>query len=630
MAFVAATMSVAMVPFAAQPVAALAAYIHVNTTADTDAADGYCSLREAIIATNVGSGYRECTAGTTGTDTIFLDVSPINVTSELPTFAVPVFIDSYLGGPRAEIHGPGSGTALKLQGGGTSAVRNLKIDNFATAIYSISIGLTVTGSLIGPNTSKGIWLESNGSSATIGGTNGVSANQCTGDCNLISGNASAGILATGENLTIKGNWFGVDATGMSAVPNGEALELNGGGTATIGGPTAAERNIISGSTSRAMWLASCTCTVQGNYIGTNVAGTAAVPNANGVIFGGPSQTIGGPNAGEGNVISGNTGYGIYIQSNSGNVNIEGNKIGTKPGGGALGNGGDGIFLDNGDQGNEHVHIGSTAAGGGNLIAYNGANGVRINGPLAQYDSVRGNSIHDNAGAGIVLEGSANEAIAPPAVLGVSPVHGTACSGCIVDVYSDSADEGATFQGTAVADGSGNWTYSGSVSGPHVTAVATNANGSSSQFSAPFSLAQKKPDGRIRKGSGSYVGNNIYNTTGLNQTKSGTTTRGNTISFTVSIQNDATTADTFKVLAAGTTVTGYTIRYFYGTTDITTAVVAGTYTTPTVGATGKFLIKAKVTIGNAAATGSSATRLVTITSVGDSAKKDAVKFIAKRS
>ena len=46
-------------PLAAQPVAALAAYIHVNTTADTDAADGYCSLREAIIATNVGGGYRE-------------------------------------------------------------------------------------------------------------------------------------------------------------------------------------------------------------------------------------------------------------------------------------------------------------------------------------------------------------------------------------------------------------------------------------------------------------------------------------------------------------------------------------------------------------------------------------------
>jgi CSLREA domain-containing protein len=617
----------------AQPAAATAADIHVNTTSDTDTADAFCSLREAIIATtsHKGSTYNGCTPGASGTDTIYLDVSPINVTTDLPTFGVPININSNLGGPRAEIHGPGSGTALKLQGGGASTVRNLKIDNFATAIYSISSSLTVTGSIIGPNSSKGIWLEGNGGTATIGGTTGVSTNACTGDCNLISGNASAGILSAGNTLTVKGNWFGVDATGTSAVANGEALEMNGVATATIGGTTAAERNIISGSTTRGLWIGTCTCTVQGNYIGTNAAGNAAIPNVVGIVAGGQNQTIGGTAAGAGNVISGNEDDGIYVLSHqSGTLNILGNKIGVKAGGGALPNGGNGINLDNGEQGDEHVVIGSTTAGAGNVIAFNSVNGVRINGSVAKYDSVRGNSIHDNDGLAIFLENGANELILPPTIAGVGPVHGTACNGCHVDVFSDSSDEGKVFEGTVDADGSGNWSFPESVAGPYVTATATNGSGDTSQYSSAVFAASYKPDGRIRKGSGSFVGNNIYNITGLNQTKSGTTTRGNTITFTVSVQNDATSADAFKVVPTGTNTTGYTIKYFHGTTDITSAVVAGTFQTPTLPAAGKYGIKVRVTIGSTAATGSSVSRLVTITSVGDNSKQDAVKLIAKRS
>ena len=77
------------------------------------------------------------------------------------------------------------------------------------------------------------------------------------------------------------------------------------------------------------------------------------------------------------------------------------------------------------------------------------------------------------------------------------------------------------------------------------------------------------------------------------------------------------------------MTGYAVKYFRGTTDITAAVVAGTYETPLLAPTATYLVTAKVTVKSTAAVGSKVTRLVTLTSVGNSAKKDAVKFIGER-
>jgi hypothetical protein len=56
------------------------------------------------------------------------------------------------------------------------------------------------------------------------------------------------------------------------------------------------------------------------------------------------------------------------------------------------------------------------------------------------------------------------------------------------VYSDNADEGRVYHGSAVADGAGNWSFPGAVVGPNVTATATNAGGSTSEFSAPFACS----------------------------------------------------------------------------------------------------------------------------------------------
>jgi len=135
-----------------------------------------------------------------------------------------------------------------------------------------------------------------------------------------------------------------------------------------------------------------------------------------------------------------------------------------------------------------------------------------------------------------------------------------------------------------------------------------------------------PDGRIRTGSGPFVGNDIYNTTGTDQANTVSSTPGSTIRFGISVQNDSVVyADSFTLLATGTTSAMYGVTYFKGTTNITADVVAGTYTTPTVATGATYLITARVKVRGSATAGSSVTRLVTITSLGDGTRQDAVVF-----
>ncbi len=167
----------------------------------------------------------------------------------------------------------------------------------------------------------------------------------------------------------------------------------------------------------------------------------------------------------------------------------------------------------------------------------------------------------------------------------------------------------------------------------VGGIFTNVNGvPTADYIASLGLggAALRPDGRIRKGTGAYVGNNIYNTTGVGQAKTGAKARGYTIRFGISVQNDSTTgADSFRLIATGTASAMYAVTYWRGTTDITAAVVAGTYTTPSLAPGAKYLITVKVKVKSSATKGSSTTRLVTITSVGDGSKQDAVNFAARR-
>ena len=82
-------------------------------------------------------------------------------------------------------------------------------------------------------------------------------------------------------------------------------------------------------------------------------------------------------------------------------------------------------------------------------------------------------------------------------------------------------------------------------------------------------SNRKPDGKIKVGTGALVGNDVYNLDATGQSKSKTLTPGNKAKFTIQIQHDGTGGnDAFKVLATGANVTGYTVKWKLGTTDIT--------------------------------------------------------------
>jgi parallel beta-helix repeat protein len=156
----------------------------------------------------------------------------------------------------------------------------------------------------------------------------------------------------------------------------------------------------------------------------------------------------------------------------------------------LPNNGSGVRVYNVSQ---HNLIGGSATGEPNLVAFNGQNGVTIDGGFgnAVYNTITRNRIHSNTGKGIALTSNGNEGLAAPVITtaSASQVSGTACASCTIEVFSDAADEGAIYEGTTIANASGNWTLTkaGGLTGPYVTATGTDANGNTSELSGAVSV-----------------------------------------------------------------------------------------------------------------------------------------------
>ena len=140
-----------------------------------------------------------------------------------------------------------------------------------------------------------------------------------------------------------GNLIGTNAAGTAAIGNIlDGMRIDQGTTGnTIGGTTASARNIISGNARFGILITDSGTSnnaVQGNYIGTDVNGTADLGNISDGIHiqaAASNNTIGGTTAGAGNVISGNDGNGITVTGSGTNGNtIAGNLIGTNASGSA--------------------------------------------------------------------------------------------------------------------------------------------------------------------------------------------------------------------------------------------------------------------------------------------------------
>lgn len=224
----------------------------------------------------------------------------------------------------------------------------------------------------------------------------------------ISGNGQSGIRITGSatGTDLVGNFIGTSFSGTQAVPNnGDGILIESSGN-KIGGPGIGEPNTISGNRLngiRFTGAAASNNTVEGNLIGTNPTGTAAIPNqGNGVLVSGaPNNRIGSAtDAAGGNVISGNRSAGIAysLAGVTGNV-AYGNKIGTsKAGTVAIRNGGSGVLISGGASG---VRVGGETPIKRNLISGNTGAGVTI-GLNSNNNTVSGNFIGTNVTGGAPL------------------------------------------------------------------------------------------------------------------------------------------------------------------------------------------------------------------------------------
>ncbi len=506
-----------------------AATVTVTGTGDSVAVDGAVTLREAMTSMNGGANTNAdvVAVGTYGTaDTIAFNIpgaGPHTITvgaTPLPTLNVPVTIDGYTEpGSSANTLAVGDDAVLNIvlqgstpglhgltlfQGASGSVVRGLVIAGHFFGIQLQASNVTVAGNFIGTNRAG---TAAAGNSVGINVTNGNLGNNVIGgsspaDRNLISGNSGTAIILNSQQPnTVQGNYIGVNAAGTAALANGgSALQVATLGALAIGGvtvggttaqPGTGAGNVISGNGLNGIVIQPSSGTtvgsssIQGNLIGLNATGTAAIPNVgagillndqdlassgvprlgpvvigdvgagnvisghgNGVIsravgtsFKGnfigtditgtlaipntfgieistvgafeASASVGGSSPGQGNVIAGNLSDGVRVFLAS--ATLLGNRIGVAADDSPLGNGGFGVFVDSGA-----AFLGGTLPVDGNVIAHNGDTGVqvRIGSPAVRNASdayIRNNRIFANGVgpvAGMGINNSAPDLVTP--------------------------------------------------------------------------------------------------------------------------------------------------------------------------------------------------------------------------
>jgi hypothetical protein len=153
----------------------------------------------------------------------------------------------------------------------------------ASALPAVTSTLTIDAQTQ-PGWTLNPLIELNGSGAGAG-VNGLTVN-ATGSIVrglVINRFTGEGLTSTaGSALVIQGNYLGTNAAGTAAAGNGLSgvwMNSSAGGH-LVGGTTAAQRNVISGNVTfeGVAILGGAGSTIQGNYIGVNASGTGSIPN----------------------------------------------------------------------------------------------------------------------------------------------------------------------------------------------------------------------------------------------------------------------------------------------------------------------------------------------------------------
>lgn len=356
------------------------------------------------------------------------------------------------------------------------------IGSDSNRIVNNYIGLRDGGSDSLGNLGVGVMVRMNSSHNLIG--NGTAAGR-----NVISGNYDDGIRIRdvgSDSNDVLGNYLGTNAAGTAGLGNQNGEGCSFSDTANynrLGDGTPGGRNVLSGNSQRGFVLTSVwNCSVRGNYVGLNAAGTDTIPNGLGALLDkATNNMIGGNGPSDANYIAGNSFAGIGLTASSGGRRnrIIGNRIGLGPGSIPFGNGsGSGVLI---------ISNSSADSLRDNVIAYHKGFGISIDGASTDSNVFFRNSIFRNDSGAVKILNGAQQSVKPPKVTSVSmdsTVSGTAAPFALVQVYNDSTNQGRYYIDTVRANGSGNWSKKMNLlRGVNVTALQDSASNTSA-----FSIA----------------------------------------------------------------------------------------------------------------------------------------------
>ncbi len=537
----------------------------VTTTADTGAG----SLRQAITDAN----------GNAGADTIAFNITGSGVHTISPATALPTITEALMINGYSQ---PGASANTNAPNQGTNAVIQIEIDGTALGVNGVGITatavVTIRGLAINRCANSGIRIGGAGGNGSIVAGNFIGTDPsgssrpgaqyyginidgaqavvvggtAPADRNVVSANDASHVFISdsgGSNTVVKGNLLGLNAAGTAAIHgqynNEGGVYVRVGTGVLVGGPTAADRNVIAGNGFYGVGIGytvggtTAQGTIQGNYIGTDVTGTVPIPNGYGISLPDSNNIV------KGNVIGASTQQAITSEGGA-NELIQGNFIGTD----------ETATLDLGNVhgamavGGNGWTIGGTAAGEGNVIAFNGApyGGVAIN----FYTSVRirGNRMFSNTPLGIDLYVGGGSGVTPndpgdadtganngqnyPIITLVTPgastthieglLNSTPSTLFDVDLFSGPTClafpqaylQGENYLATlpVTTDGSGNATFAVDVpfvlaANQPVTATATDPNGNTSEFSQRILFSQSPASGPPAGGTNAFLSGMLF-------------------------------------------------------------------------------------------------------------------------
>ncbi|MCB2153263.1 VCBS repeat-containing protein [bacterium] len=256
-------------------------------------------------------------------------------------------------------------------------------------------GTTRDGDAVSSNTT-GIFVRGVGN--VIGGAfegtgNYVAGNQYSGiDLQSLFGHTDQGVLVMGNRIGMK-----VDQTAGLGNQQQGGIRLSGASGSQIGSTAALGANVIGGNDGNGISMTNTTSdnpitdvVIQGNYVGLDYDEMLELPNQAGIGVGEWGNTVGGSTTGAGNIIAANRSSGLYLYGEEGERpnQVYGNFIGTdRFGYNDRGNGGSGVYVTG-----TYSVIGGVAEGEGNVICWNGGDGVQFRYSGAHENSLGGNAI----------------------------------------------------------------------------------------------------------------------------------------------------------------------------------------------------------------------------------------------